>query len=129
MFVVDDSPAASSPSREPSASLKSPVDRLGRLLEKTVERGGGPLSIGDVVDEVMVILFAGHDTTASWLNSALAVLGSPQYADVQDSIRRTLGSERRRPARAGWIPDRSWAPLPPRADDRPSVARGDGVDF
>ncbi len=75
-------------------------DLVSMLLDATDPETGQGLSRAEVRDQVLVILAAGHDTTATALAFALHLLG--QHTDVQDAahaeVDAVLGA---RPADAG----------------------------
>ncbi|MDQ4131222.1 MAG: cytochrome P450 [Actinomycetota bacterium] len=67
------------------ASGSGGKDLLSRLLDARDPETGDALSDGDVRDEVIIFLIAGHETTGSALAFTLQLLG--RYQEVQDRAR------------------------------------------
>jgi cytochrome P450 len=61
-------------------------DLLARLLAARDPTTGAPMSAQQIRDEVMTLVFAGHETTAVALTWTCHVLA--QYPDVQERVRR-----------------------------------------
>jgi len=61
-------------------------DLVSRLLAARDPETGDPLSPGEVRDQVLIFLLAGHETTSTALTFALHLLG--HHPEVQDRVRR-----------------------------------------
>ncbi|HEV3224783.1 MAG TPA: cytochrome P450 [Puia sp.] len=96
-------------------------DLLDLLLNARYEDNGLPMTEDQVIDEVLILLFAGHETTATTLSWLLYQVASQkdvqekigisiQQIDVYDSIRnvylQAVINESMRLRPAAWITDR-----------------------
>lgn len=96
-------------------------DLLDMLLQARYEDTGEPMSEEQIIDEVLILLFAGHETTAtslSWLLFQVAperaiqekLTKSIEQTDIYDSIRneylQAVINESMRLRPAAWMTDR-----------------------
>ena len=107
--------------RQRRSDPKEYHDLLDLLLNARYEDTGQPMTEDQVIDEALILLFAGHETTAttlSWLLYQVAsqkkvmekIYASIQQKDVYDSIRndylQAVINESMRLRPAAWITDR-----------------------
>lgn len=60
-------------------SKQSSNDLLNMLLEARYEDNGAPMHVDQVIDEILILLIAGHETTANALAWALHLLATHQH--------------------------------------------------
>lgn len=107
--------------RERRSDTKEYNDLLDLLLNARYEDTGQPMNEDQIIDEALILLFAGHETTAttlSWLLYQVAsqkivqekIGKSVQQADIYDSIKnvylQAVINESMRLRPAAWITDR-----------------------
>ncbi len=107
--------------RERRSDTKDYNDLLDLLLNARYEDTGQPMKEDQIIDEALILLFAGHETTAttlSWLLYQVAsqkmvqekISISVQEADIYDSIKnvylQAVINESMRLRPAAWITDR-----------------------
>ena len=66
---------------------------LGRVLDATDEEGNR-LPEQDVVENLLVMLFASHDTTFASMSTAVSVLFDPRNAGVVEKLRKELSESK-----------------------------------
>ena len=107
--------------RQRRSETKEYHDLLDMLLNARYEDTGEPMNEDQVIDEVLILLFAGHETTASALSWLLyqtssqkdvleKIYSSIQQKEVYDSIKNdyllAVINESMRLKPAAWITDR-----------------------
>ena len=107
--------------RERRSDTKEYNDLLDLLLNARYEDNGQPMDEEQIIDEVLILLFAGHETTAttlSWLLYQVAsqkivqekISMSVQQTDIYDSMKnvylQAVINESMRLRPAAWITDR-----------------------
>jgi cytochrome P450 len=76
--------------RQRQSSNEKKNDLLDMLLDARYEDNGQPMEEGQVIDEILILLIAGHETTANALSFALYLLAN--HPVEQDSLRSsTMG--------------------------------------
>ena len=93
--IIRDRQAQASSTPVDTGSL--PTDALGMLLQ-TEDEEGYRLSLEDLCDQVLVLLFAGHETLTSALASFCLLVA--QHPDVWEKLRAEQDA-------VGWNPERS----------------------
>lgn len=74
---------------ERKASDKTYNDLLDMLLKSTYEDNGEAMTNEQIADEVLILLFAGHETTANTLSSLFYLLSS--HKDVLQKLTKSFG--------------------------------------
>ncbi len=69
-------------------SAEEPRDLIGMLVQARNKSTGAPMGERELVDEVMTLIIAGHETAASTLNSVWYLLS--QHPDVEARLHREL---------------------------------------
>jgi cytochrome P450 len=69
--------------RQRQSASEKKNDLLDMLLDARYEDNGQPMEEGQVIDEILILLIAGHETTANALSFALYLLANhPEHQDV-----------------------------------------------
>jgi len=82
--------------RRRAAPEEEHFDYLGMLMGARDKESGAPMSDGELIDEVMTLIVAGHETTASGLNWTWYLLS--QHPEVEARLRAELDAAPQLPA-------------------------------